>query len=430
MRSRLLAPVLAVLALASLASCGGSEPAPAGPAAGGDGAKAAGGGAPALGKKMPEFTPSGVKDDFRKMKELKDAVKHSRVKEEQEAARKSLETLKEELAAKWAGREVPAPEAHYLAMILHDCGKCSEAVLQARRWLEVAPDDNPNYVHMTTQLIGCLAESGDYDGAMRELKETEETTYKNRDQQRADLVGTIALTMLKNGRMEPALELFENRMTLNMGDIESAQLAVEIAQLLGKPAEAVRIAQKAADFFPADGKPGKRAVQLLAGVKLIGKPAPGFKAARWWQGVGGPVTDEMLKGKVTVVFSWNMQSAWNKYLFERLNTLLTELAPKGLQIVGISRLARFDAVNMGTKKELTDEEELKFYEMWTQQYGVTYPFAVDGYESDALMNAWEATVVPFFVVVGKDGNVFGVASGKDEERIAALKSIVELALAK
>jgi hypothetical protein len=101
-----------------------------------------------------------------------------------------------------------------------------------------------------------------------------------------------------------------------------------------------------------------------------------------------------------------------------------------MQLVGVSRLARFDAINMGTKKEMTDEEELKFYEMWTQQYGITYPLAVDGYESEALIGAWEATVVPFFVVVGKDGNVFGVASGKDEERIAAVRDLVEQALAK
>ena len=370
--------------------------------------------------------------DHKKFKETKDRVKHSRVKEEQEAARKELEALTEELVGKWSAKEVPAPEAFIWANILEHAGKHGEVAIQCRRYLEVAPDDHPNYVHATTSLISALAESGDYDGAMKELRDSADTVYKNRDQQRAEMVGTIALVMLKNGKLEPALENFENRMTLNMGDIESAQYAVEVAQRLGKPAEALRIAQKAADFFPNDddSKPGRRARQLLATTKLIGQPNPGFGGAKWWHGVGGPVTSDMMKGKVTVIFSWNMQSAWNRFLFERLEKMLQELAPKGVQLVGISRLARFDAVNMGTKKDLTDEEELKFYQMWTEQYRVTYPLAVDGYESDALMHAWEAHTVPSFVVVGKDGNVFGIGSGKDEERIAALREIVELALAK
>jgi tetratricopeptide (TPR) repeat protein len=427
-RSLLAPPILAALASIALAGCGdsGSTPAPGAPGA--PGALGGGGGA-VLGKKMPEFTPSGIKDDFKKLKELKDAVKHARVKEEKEAAGKALEDFKAEVSAKWTGREVPAPEAHYLANILKELEKHAEAVTQARRWLEVAPDDNVNYTGTTTLLIGCLAESGDYEGAMRELKATADTVYKNKDQQRAELVGTIALTMLKHGKLEMALETFENRMTANMGDIESAILAVETAQRLGKPQEAVRLAQKAADFF-TEGRHALRAQQLLESAKLIGQPAPGFAGAKWWEGSRAPFTPEMFKGKVTVIFAWNMQSAWNTYYFERLHAMLKDTAEKGVQLVGISRLARFDPLKMGTKKELTDEEELKFYEMWTNQYGVTYPLAVDGYESEALMKAWGAHTVPYFCIVGKDGNVAAIGFGKDEERFVALRHLVDLALAK
>jgi hypothetical protein len=218
-------------------------------------------------------------------------------------------------------------------------------------------------------------------------------------------------------------------MTANMGDLESAQYAMELAQRLGKPQEAARIAQKAADFF-TEGRSATRAKQLHQSAQLLGKPAPGFGMAKWWQGVGGPVTPEMLKNRVTVVFSWNMQSAWNKFYFERLNAMLKETAEKGVQLVGISRLARFDALKMGTRKELTDEDELKFYEMWTQQYNVTYPLAVDGFESEALMHAWGAYTVPFFAVVGKDGNIAAIGFGKDEDRFVALRHLVDLALAK
>jgi len=427
--SRPLAPVLAVLASVALASCGDSAPEPKAPVAGGG----KGGGAAAgaiLGKKMPEFTPSGIKEDYKKWKEAKDAVKHARVKEEKAAAEQAQAALKTDLEPKWSGRDVPAPEAHYLATLLSDFGKYSEAATQCRRWLDVAPDDNPNYVHTTTLLISCLASAGDYDGAQRELKANKDTTYRNKEQQYADVQTTIALIMLKNGKLELALENFESCLTANVGDLEAGMLAIEIAQRLGKPQEAVRIAQKAADHFTGEGRSADRAKQLLQEVQLIGKPAPGFAAAKWWQGVGGPVTPEMLKGKVTVVFSWNMKSAWNTYFFERLHGMLKDYAERGMQLVGISRLAHFDPLKMGTKKDMTDDEELKFFEMWTQQYGVTYPLAVDGFESEALMGAWAAHTVPFYAVVGRDGNVFGVAFGKDEERIQGLRQIVDLALAK
>ena len=429
---RIASTALSLAALALLATgCGGSSSTPA-PAEGGGGS--AGGGAPlgggkSLGKKMPEFTPSGIKEDFKKLKEAKEAVKASKAKEEQEAAKTALEALKTELVTKWSGREVPAPEAHYYANILNDAGKFAEAVVECRRWLEVAPDDNLNYTSTTTLLINCLAASGDYDGAQAELKATSETVYKNKEQARADVLTTIAMNQMKHKKLEMAFENFETCMTTNMGDMESAIYAVEIAQRLGKPAEAVRIGQKAADFVK-EGRQAERAKHLHQGTQLLGKAAPGFAAAKWWKGVGGPVTADMMKNRVTVVFSWNMKSAWNKFFFDRMHALLKDTADKGVQLVGISRLARFDALKMGTRKDMTDDEELAFYDMWKDQYGVTYPFAVDGYESEELINAWAAHTVPFIVIVGKDGNVFAVMSGKDEERIASVRELVDMAIAK
>ena len=428
---RIASAALSLAALSALASgCGGSSSTPA-PAEGGGGSGGGGAalGGKSLGRKMPEFTPSGIKEDFKKMREMKDAVKSSKAKEEQEAAKTALEAFKTELVAKWANREVPAPEAHYLGHILHEAGKSGEAVPHVRRWLEIAPDDNVNFVGSTTLLISCLAASGDYQGAQDELKATAETTYKNKDQARAEVLSTIAMYMLKNGKLEMAFENFESCMTTNMGDMESAILAVELAQRLGKPAEAVRIGQKAVDFFK-EGRQAERAKQLHQGTQLLGKAAPGFAAAKWWKGVGGPVTADMMKNRVTVVFSWNMKSAWNAFFFERMHALLKDTADKGVQLVGISRLARFDALKMGTRKDMTDDEELAFYDMWKDQYGVTYPFAVDGYESEALIGAWAAHTVPFIVIVGKDGNVFAVVSGKDEERIASVRELVNMALAK
>ena len=74
MRHPSLASVLSAFAVLALAGCGGSSPAPA-PAEGeGGAAPLGGGGGKSLGKKMPEFQPSGIKDDFKKLREAKDAI--------------------------------------------------------------------------------------------------------------------------------------------------------------------------------------------------------------------------------------------------------------------------------------------------------------------------------------------------------------------
>ena len=48
-------------------------------------------------------------------------------------------------------------------------------------------------------------------------------------------------------------------------------------------------------------------------------------------------------------------------------------------------------------------------------------------------DAWRETCSALHLyaqIVGKDGNVFAVVSGKDEERIASVRELVNMALAK
>jgi len=77
---------------------------------------------------------------------------------------------------------------------------------------------------------------------------------------------------------------------------------------------------------------------------------------------------------------------------------------------------------------MSDDEELAFYDRWGEQYGVTYPLAVGAYGDPALIDAWVAHVVPCIVIVGKDGVVTYVRTGKEEEHFAILKEMVEQAL--
>jgi tetratricopeptide (TPR) repeat protein len=418
-----LIPVAAVLALAA---CGDSKPTNAQGAPGGPPGPAA---PKKLGKKMPEFTPSGMKDDFKKWQELDGAVRNSKKEDEQTAATKALEDFLKEFPGRWEGKEVPAPEAFMYAHLLQKCKMYPQAINQVKRWIDVAPDDSVNYPNAYLALITCLALTGDYSGAESTLKEASETILKGRDLDRRGAEEAIANAMLMAGQLEPAANHFETLATTGFGDVDDAVLGVDCWLRLGRVDEALRFATRSSDFIK-EGRAADRAKQLLKQVSIVGKPAAGFGGAKWWQGTGGPVTAENLKGKVTVVFTWNMKSNLNKWFFERLNLLIKDYADKPFQVVGISRLANFDPINMCTKKDMTEEDELKFYEMWCQQYGITYPLAVGAKDDDALVDAWAGYVVPYFVVVGKDGVVSYMRTGKSPEHYAALREMVDKALKK
>jgi hypothetical protein len=245
---------------------------------------------------------------------------------------------------------------------------------------------------------------------------------------RGNTLGSLSRIALVRGDLERALRLLEASAFASGVDLGSLLLATETAQRLGRPEEAVRIARRASEVILPVGHEGERVKGLVAALAMIGKPAPGFDGVSWWKGVGGPVSREDLRGRVTVLYSWNMQSAWNRFLFKRVAELDRDYRKRGVRVIGISRLARFDPIRMETREELTDEDELVFLDMWKQQYQVTWPLAVCPYKSDVLEREWAVTVVPQWIVVGKDGNVFAVMSGKDEERIDALRHLVDLAL--
>ena len=421
----------AVLALALallLPACG--DDAPAKKEGGGSKPGGAAGGGVSLGKKMPEFTPSGIKEDYDKVKDLHSSIKRPKNEEERNASKKALAELLPALCEKWAGKEVPAPEALMYAYILNESDKFNEAASQCRRYAEVAPPDGPNYTHAVSLLISSLASAGNYDEAVAELEKNSDTTYKNKDTERVSVSTGIALAMMHAGKVDKAGEYFEKVCTEGPGDVESVIYGVDCYLRIDRVQDALRVAEKGASFFK-EGNFGERMRELVRQVNLVGKLAPDFSMIRDWVGEGGQVTQEMMAGKVTVVFFWNMQKQWNKWFFERLNKMNADLAPRGLILVGCSRLAHFDARKMATIKELSEEEEVAQVELYAKQESIHFSLAIGNYDPDtALLDAWAGHVVPSYVVVGKDGKVSYVRSGKDEDHIAVLREMVEKAMAK
>ncbi len=431
---RPLAPLaLALLATLPLTACGGGDsgtaPASGGGAAAGGEAKPDAPEVPA----MPKYEPSGIKEDYGRIKEAKQGVSTARKKDEKAAAEAALEKLTKETADKWAAKAPPAQECHYLAFIMEEAGRFPDALAAAKKYLDIATGTTStmNIPHMTNMVIRCLAATGSLDEAEAEILKAEKTAFDGKPdvQQQATLF--VATAAEKAGKLEQAARLYERSMTLGSGDPESASLATDCWQRLGKPAEAVRVAKLAAEGFP-DEKTKKRMRHLVAACELVGKPAPGFDGARHWKGGGGPVTRDALKGGVTVVFAWNMamKPDRTKKLFENLNALQGDYSERGISLVGISRLAKFDPAQGGTVADMTEEQELAFYDTWERSYGTQCAYAIGGLDDDALVDAWAAHLVPALIVVGKDGNVAYTRTGFEAEHFATVRQAIDKALSR
>ena len=416
---------LALPALSSLGGCGGSDPAPEG------------GAAPAVEtpkgppkKEMPKYDKSGILEEIKKWQDLRGAVKYAKTKEEKAAAEQAVADFQKAAVEKWGAKGVPAPEGYYLG-ILHDAaGDPVKAVLETRRYLDVAPEDHVNAPHALTLIIKCQSAQEDFDGAEATLAKGLAGTFQFKQAERAGAEATLAAALVKAGRFESAARHYEAVAALGTGDPESVIFAADCLQRIGRAPDGAALARKSVDLFKDQAKNADRMKLLARSCELVGQPAPGFEGARHWKGVGGPVVPEGLQGQVTVVFAWKMESRWIKQFFQRINQLHSDFADRGVQVIGISRLWKYDPSQGGTVADMTDERELEFYDMWAREYSVNYPLAVGAYGDESLMDAWAARVVPSEIVVGKDGKVAYTRVGKEEEHFAALRQMIEKELAK
>ncbi len=382
-------------------------------------------------KTMPKFDKSGIVDDLKKLRARREEVKHG-TREEKEKAQAELDTLLKEVEARWATKPVPDPEGYYLAMVQTEfLGKHAEAVTSLKRYLAVVPENSDNFGNAHGLLVRALLASGDLDGAEAALRTARAGPLGARpgDLQQGELA--LAGGLEKAGRLEAAARHFTAAFETGTADPEAAVFATDCLQRAGKPAEAVALARKALEVLKGSQSSEERMKVRVAACLLVGKEAPGFAGARYWKGTGGPVADAALQGKVTLVFGWKTE--FSPGLMKGWSTRLRKLADDyedRVQCVGVSRLQRFDPRIGQFNKDLTVEEELDFYDGYERQYNLRFPLAVGGLGETTLVDAWCASVVPSFAVVGKDGRVAYTRTGFNDDHFATVRAEIDKALAK
>lgn len=427
--SRALAALLALSLPAGLAACGdsGKKPAPG-----------TAGSAPEKKKEperprlvMPKYDKSGIFEDVRKLQAKREEVK-SGTREEKEKARGEMDALLKDMETKWATKPVPDPEAYLLAVVQHEfLKKPADAVASCRRYLAIpAAVDDKNYANAQLLLLRALVASGDLDGAEVELARARTGGLGAQVSvlQQAEL--STAQAMEKAGRFESAAKHYLAAFDSGTPDPESVVFAADCFQRAGKPAEAVAAGRKGQEALKGSPKEA-RMRYLVAACEMVGREAPGFAAAKHWKGSGGPVDLAAAKGKVVLVFGWKTE--FNEGLLKGWAGRLRKLGDAyedRVQFVGISRLQKFDPRIGGYNKDLTQEEELDFYDAYERQYALRFPLAVGGLDDTSLMDAWCSVVVPSFVIVGKDGRVAYARTGFSDEHFDAVRAELDKAIAK
>lgn len=129
----------------------------------------------------------------------------------------------------------------------------------------------------------------------------------------------------------------------------------------------------------------RRAQKLEAEIEVIGKPAPAtLEVEKWMQGQG---EISLSNGKPTLLVFWEIWCPHCKREVPELQATYEELKPKGLQMVGLTKLSR----------NKSEEEVMGFI----KEKGVTYPIAK---ETGNISSVFNVSGIPAAAIV-KDGKI-------------------------
>jgi hypothetical protein len=338
-----------------------------------------------------------------------------------------------EVRARTPAAEVPISEGLIYAEALRLAGLSREAEAEDRRYLAWAPKESNERVMACWVLVLSLVEGGDADGAERELDAAPAKMPKSTSWPPRAMVRAVADGLAAAGRFERAALRYASLREGHPLDVDDVARAAECWLRLGRSEEAGKLASEAVAALQKASSPKTRelldrALLLSRQVALVGQPAPGFGPARWWKGAGGPVGDDALRGSLTVVAGWDMAGEARGSGLEGLDALSRDYGPKGVRVVGISRLARFNPCRKVADPDMTEEDELGFYDALARDRRISFPLAIGAYGDDSLLDSWGVTAAPLLLLVGKDGKIAYVRGGTSGPDLAALRAMIDRVL--
>jgi thiol-disulfide isomerase/thioredoxin len=176
----------------------------------------------------------------------------------------------------------------------------------------------------------------------------------------------------------------------------------------------VAFAERVSQIMQASGTPPqKRAAtsgylqirDRATQISLIGQPAPEISIKTWIK--GGPVRLGDLRGRVVLLEFWATWCKPCQEMFPKLKQLHEQTAPRGLEIIAITR--HYMAYG-GTAE--SKQEELQLMDTTVTNHGVS--FAVGVAEDESLQAAYGANGLPTAVLIDRRGVVRYAGPGGED----------------
>ncbi len=222
-------------------------------------------------------------------------------------------------------------------------------------------------------------------------------------------------------RISPRAELSDQ--VREARDFETGRLAAMAVALLERLDQ-----RKAADELQrrwrltGRGRPAQAEAiydQELAVQRLIGLPSPEVEARVWID--PPPLTSNALRGKVVLLYFWAMWNSSSTSQFARLKKWQSDYEARGFQVVGVTRLFGRSEREAG----LTADAELKSLQGFRTREGIGFPFAVGGQDDPTNDERFNATVLPMFVLIDRDGRICRIDRGVPVRRYRGLGDEIE-----
>jgi thiol-disulfide isomerase/thioredoxin len=219
---------------------------------------------------------------------------------------------------------------------------------------------------------------------------------------------------LARARATPYEIEFQTRIRLGM-TLSDVYLSLDqIQKASALLADEAAFAQKISEIMQATGTPQQkrsatagylqvrdRATQMA----LIGQTAPDVSVKTWIN--GGPVTLEGLRGRVALLEFWATWCKPCQEMFPKLKQLHEQAAPRGLEIIAITR--HYLAYG-GTEEAM--QEELQLMGGTVTEHGVSFPVGVAA--DERLQAIYGANGLPTAVLIDRQGVVRYAGPGGED----------------
>lgn len=163
----------------------------------------------------------------------------------------------------------------------------------------------------------------------------------------------------------------------------------------------------------------RRLIAKQTQIDLIGTTAPKFTVN---ESIGIFPGIEKWKGKVILLEFFAHWCGPSRQEFPLVGKMLTDLKPKGFEVFAITRLYGYYNNENLLKRDMLPTLEIERLRTFVVDQKINWPVAI---VSPSVLDAYGASAIPYWVVIGRDGKVAFIEIGYSEKRFAEVRTKIE-----